>query len=50
MITTASALIIIATCDLVPLDADDFDAVVVVVLLGLPRATVASLIDVPVKP
>jgi hypothetical protein len=47
-ITTASAQIITATCDLVPLDADDFDPVVVD-LLGLPKTTVASLIVVPVK-
>jgi hypothetical protein len=55
MTTTASAQIIIATCDLVPLDADDFDPAVVVVVvvvdaLGLPRTTFASSIVVPVNP
>ena len=52
MTTTASAQIITARCDLVPLDADDFDSVVVVVVdsLGLPRATFASSIVVPVNP
>ena len=55
MITTASAQIIIATYDLVSLDADDFDPVVVAVVvdvdvLGLPRVTVASLIVEAVNP
>ena len=53
MTTTASAQIITARCDLVPLDADDFDPVVVVVVvdaLGLPRTTFASSIVVPVNP
>ena len=47
IITAARAQIIIATCDDVPLDADDFDAVPG---LGLPRVTVASRTDVPVIP
>ena len=47
IITAARAQIIIATCDDVPLDADDFDAVAG---LGLPRVTVASRTDVPVIP
>ena len=49
MTTTASAQIIVATCDLVSLDADDFDPVDVDVL-GLPRVTVASLIVESVNP
>ena len=48
MITTASAQIITARCDLVPLDADDFDPVVVDAL-GLPKTTLASLSVVPGK-
>ena len=46
VITPAREQIIIATCDVAPLDADDFDEVV----LGLPRVTVASLTVVPANP
>ena len=46
VITPAREQIIIATCDVAPLDADDFDEVV----LGLPRVTVASLTVVDGNP